>query len=179
MTEVTTYRTRPISDQPAVEHIARIAPDALAVVEDALNHRIKGVLSVVVTDTFGIVRMGTRAEREAAHVVPTLWRRLTTHARRPVGPLYGRTAIAPGGLLVLINARPHHGDLAAVTTTLVHEFVHAVQLSRPGARTKRIAQLRAEYGLVPMSRAARRAADRAVDRDEVEAYALEPLADRL
>lgn len=90
----------------------------------------------------------------------------------------GVTVINRAGVLVVINADRCQPTIK-LNKTLVHELVHAAQLSRPGARDVAARNLRSNYGIDRMSGREVRAANRLVDADEREAGRLERLAPEL
>jgi hypothetical protein len=87
--------------------------------------------------------------------------------------VYGATTLGPAGAVIVINAKAVIED-RCLSTTLVHELVHAVQLNRPGGIQHRMTALRGLFGLSSAGPTA--AFDRQHDRNEREAQALEVLA---
>ncbi|MPY47122.1 hypothetical protein [Streptomyces acidicola] len=86
---------------------------------------------------------------------------------------FGTTTITRSGVLVVINAQACRGRDAEVDKTLLHEFTHAVQFNRSGARDLIMRSLANNYGIQPMTRAEAKAANKRVDADEREAAHME------
>lgn len=87
--------------------------------------------------------------------------------------VYGACTLGPAGAVIVINAKAVIED-QCLSTTLVHELVHAVQLNRPGGIQHRMTALRGKFGLHSAGPTA--AFNRQHDRNEREAQALEVLA---
>lgn len=87
--------------------------------------------------------------------------------------VYGVTTLGPAGAVIVINAKAVIED-RCLSTTLVHELVHAVQLNRPGGMKDSMTALRGLFGFSSASPTS--AFDRRHDRNEREAQALEYLA---
>ncbi|MFD0150797.1 hypothetical protein ACWGQ4_19695 [Streptomyces sp. NPDC055721] len=158
-------------ERPLIDRIENITEQAIELVEGAMHARI-GHMDLLVTDTRGLVDLLNEAERATVggrHVAD--W--------APDKP-YGRTALTPSGVLVALNADTHRpGKLRELDVTLVHELVHAVQLSRPEVRKIRLVHLRNNYGVAGMTRSQVREANRQVEREERQARSLEHLARKL
>ncbi|MFF7727672.1 hypothetical protein [Streptomyces sp. NPDC008001] len=167
------------SGRRTVRHVETVAEQAKRLVEREMRACVREPLTVAVTDTHGVWALAERAERESVGLPSTLGRVLAGYLHRPAKPLFGRLSVSRDGLLLLVNAEAHRGGLGEVNVTLVHELVHAVQLSAPGSRAARLAQIRSNYGVERFSRREARAANRAIARDEEQARALERLAARL
>ncbi|WP_424891177.1 hypothetical protein [Streptomyces sp. XH2] len=167
------------SECRAVQHIHTVAEQAKRLVEREMRARLCDPLTITVTDTRGVWALAERAERESVGLPSTLGQVLLGYLHRPAKPVFGRASVSGEGLLLLVNAEAHKDDLAEVNVTLVHELVHAVQLSAPGARAVRQAQIRSNYGIERFSRREAEAANRAIDRDEEQARSLERLAAQL
>ncbi|MEU6982687.1 hypothetical protein ABZ946_04590 [Streptomyces sp. NPDC046324] len=158
-------------ERPLVERIEDITEQAVQLVEDTMRARV-GRMDVLVTDTRGLVDLLDEAERAAVRGRPAT-------SRYPRTPL-GRTVVTASGVLVAINADTHRpGKLRELDTTLVHELVHAVQLSQRVARADALVHLRNNYGVCEMTRSQVRAANRQVERHERQARSLEHLARQL
>ncbi|MFE5936040.1 hypothetical protein ACFQ69_11700 [Streptomyces sp. NPDC056470] len=158
-------------ERPLVDRIEDIAEQAVQLVEGAMRARV-GRVDLLITDTRGVVDLLDEAERAAVGGRPA-----TT--RYPETPL-GRTAVTASGVLVAINADTHRPrKLRELDTTLVHELVHAVQLSQRAARADALVHLRNNYGVAEMTRSQVRAANRQVERHERQARSLEHLARKL
>ncbi|MEU8547813.1 hypothetical protein AB0C81_12575 [Streptomyces roseoverticillatus] len=167
------------SERRTVQHVEAVAEQAKRLVEREMRARVREPLTITVTDTHGVWALSERAERESVGLPSTLGQVLLGYLHRPAKPLLGRLSVSWDGLLLLVNAEAHKGDLAEVNVTLVHELVHAVQLSAPGARDARLAQIRSNYGVQRFSRREAKAANRVIQRHEEQARVLEHLAAQL
>lgn len=157
---------------------------------DALSHveNIAGVAAQLISR-----RMGIRLDRTEVVVTtgPSAADILIDAHRAMFGPRLaiwkmkgmhrgdcGVTVINKAGVLVVINA-DRCQPRTNLNKTLVHELVHAAQLSRPGARNTALRNLRNNYGIDRMNGREARAANRQVDADEREAERMESLASEL
>ncbi|MEU6945687.1 hypothetical protein ABZ957_10675 [Streptomyces sp. NPDC046316] len=158
-------------ERPLVDRIENITEQAVLLVEDAMRARVCR-MDLLITDTRGLVDLLDEAERAAVGGRPATSR----HPRTPLG----RTTVTASGVVVAINADTHRpGKFRELDTTLVHELVHAVQLSQRAARTDALVHLRNNYGVAEMTRSQVRAANRQVERHERQARSLEHLARKL
>ncbi|MFJ8208124.1 hypothetical protein [Streptomyces sp. NPDC096033] len=87
--------------------------------------------------------------------------------------VYGAMTLGPVGAVIVLNAKACIAD-RCLSTTLVHELVHAVQLNRPGGVRHETTRIRGLFGL--SGKGPTPAFDRRHDRDEREAQSLEYLA---
>jgi hypothetical protein len=158
--------------QADLAHVDRVAGLAAQLVSQHMRARIDRT-EVVVTTGLSAPDLLIEAHRAMFGHQPSIWKLKNTPRS-----LYGITTLTKTGVLVAINAdRCQSKD--EVNKTLVHELVHAAQLSRPGARDVATRNLRNNYGIDRMSGREARAANRLVDADEREAEKLEHLASRL
>lgn len=99
--------------------------------------------------------------------------------RRGARGAFAITVLNPaGGIHIIVNVAQAEaaGELAV---TVLHELVHAVQLSAPGARELHIRDIHHAYGVSRWSRREERDYNALVDRREAEARGLEHLAAQL
>ena len=153
-----TGRVRDIADQAAYLVTQNVGP---------IGH-----VDLVVTDDLGAKLVIRTAQQEL----------LGTRAKAGKGGRHraGATTVSPSGILVVINADASlHRQRVEIDKTVIHELVHAAQLSPAAARQDAIAGLRNNYGLVPMTRAAARTANDIVAAHERQAADLERLATQL
>ncbi|MGW1950259.1 hypothetical protein ACWCRC_38895 [Streptomyces sp. NPDC001940] len=155
--------------QQILDRVAMIAAPAARLVQQHMGGSL-GHVDLAVTGKSNIPDLIVQAHRPLfGRVDRRQVRRLRCH---------GTATISPAGTLIVINAdkcrRPSEID-----KTVLHEFAHAVQFTRPGARTLLIRSLRNNYGIEAMPDAEAHAANWQVDADEVEAARLERLARQL
>lgn len=157
------------SRQATLDRIASIAEPAARLVQQYMGGSI-GHVELAVTGNSSIPDLIVQAHR------PLLGR----VNRRQVRSVrcYGTATISPAGTLIVINADKCRRT-AEIDKTVLHEFAHAVQFTRPGARALLIRSLRNNYRIEAMTAAEATAANRQVDADEVEAERLERLARKL
>ncbi|MEU1497298.1 hypothetical protein [Streptomyces sp. NPDC005732] len=86
---------------------------------------------------------------------------------------FGTSTITQTGVLVVVNAQACRGRTVEIDKTLLHEFTHAVQFGRPGARDLIMRSLANNYGIRPMSERDARVANRRVESDERQAARME------
>lgn len=152
--------------QKAMDRIEAVTDQAARLVTRKMREGM-GPLRVIVTDSVGIDDYILRNDEQLVGRSRT--RRLTSK-----GPA-GRTDISPDGVLVVINAERCPAD-ENLDVVLVHELVHAVQLSRPGAREEKLRHLRNNHGVEKLSWREAVGANWRVAADEREAGRLEYLA---
>lgn len=155
--------------QATLDRVRSIAAPAARLVQQHMGGTI-GHVDLAVTDRAGIPDLITQAHQ------PLFGR--VDRRRGPRLRCYGTTTISPAGTLVIINADKCR-RASDIDKTVLHEFGHAVQFARPGARTLLIRSLRNNYGIEAMTDAEAHAANRQVDADEAEAERLERLARNL
>lgn len=155
---------------PALDRAREVAPQALRLVERAMREQA-GHVEVAVTDAAG-ARELLRSTHRAL-----LGTRNKERGRR--GDALAHTTPSTRGVLIVVDAEGHDGDLELLDETLVHEMAHAVQFNRPGVRETVLLHLRNNYRLIDLSRAECRAADKQGGADEAEAEAMERLARKL
>ncbi|MBT2490404.1 hypothetical protein J7E96_18140 [Streptomyces sp. ISL-96] len=157
----------------------RLAEQAVPIVERAVPGRMPDV-QVVLTSARGMAEVATAAEIEAAGDVDK-WEqaRALRAAKRLARDAAGRAVpLVSGGVLVVINVDQHPNE-ATFAITLVHELVHAMQLSRKGVRERVVSGLRHDLGVERLSRRQSREHDRCLEQEEREAYGVEYLAKQL
>ena len=153
-------------------HIESVAGPAAQLVSRHMGTRIDRT-EVVVTTGPSAADLMIEAHRAMFGRQPAIWK-LKGASRKDCGT----ATITRAGVLVVVNA-DRCQSTAALNETLVHELVHAAQLSRPGARDAKVRHLRNNYGIDVMSGRDVRTANRMVDADEREAERLERLASEL
>jgi hypothetical protein len=154
-----------------LNRVEMIADQAAALVEHKLRERM-GPVRLLVAAEASVVDCVRHAEQQ---VIGT---RLP--GRRHQKTPYGRTTLCAEGVLVVVNADAHDGEpLVELDTTVVHELVHAVQLSRCGARETAIRALRNNYREQRMDGREVWALNRQIKADEREARRLERLVLKL
>ena len=158
--------------QADLTHVQRVAGLAAQLVSRHMRTRIDDT-EVVVTTSASAADLMIEAHRAMFGRQPAIWKLKSTSKN-----LCGITTITTTGVLVVLNA-DRCQSTAVLNETLVHELVHAAQLSRPGVRDVAARNLRNNYGIDRMSGRDARAANRQVDADEREAERLESLASRL
>ncbi|MBT2477622.1 hypothetical protein [Streptomyces sp. ISL-94] len=153
----------------AIDRIEAVADQAVQLVTRKMREGIDP-LRIVVTDSFGIDDHVLR--NDAALLGTSKRQRLTS--KSPAG----RTSISEDGVLVVINAERCPAD-ENLDVVLVHELVHAAQLSRPGAREEKLRHLRNNHGVEKLTRLEAWGANWRISADEREAGRLEYLASKL
>lgn len=129
-------------------------------------------VDLVVTDDLGAKTVIRSAEQELIGTT----NRGGKGGRRQAGA----TTISRHGILIVINADTHRNiRQLEIDKTVVHELVHASQLSPDDARAEELRALRNNYRLQPMTRQEARAANRMVAGREREARHLERLANKI
>lgn len=151
---------------PALHRAEEVADQAAHLVTRRMRERLPRV-TIRVSGERLLGQAVTEAEQQALGT-----NRLPTSACRGQS-VYGATTLGPAGAVIAINAKACIED-RCLSTTLVHELVHAVQLNRPGGIQHRMTALRGKFGLSSASPTP--AFDRRHNRDEREAQALEVLA---
>ncbi|MGW0310234.1 hypothetical protein [Streptomyces flavidovirens] len=156
-----------------------LAEEAVRVVERAVPGRMPDV-QIILTSERGMAEVATSSEVEAAgNVDKRVQARALRAATRTARDTAGRTVpLVDGGVLVVINVDQHPNE-ATFAITLVHELVHAMQLSRKGVRERLVSGLRHDLGVERLSRRQSREHDRCLKQEENEAYGAEYLARRL
>ncbi|UPZ27675.1 hypothetical protein MUK60_07485 [Streptomyces sp. LRE541] len=91
----------------------------------------------------------------------------------------GVTTIRRGGSLVIVNAEANRGSLAEADMTVIHELVHACQLTRTGAWELAARRHAHQYGIEFMTDREVRTAETQFVREEREAEKAERLASQL
>ena len=155
-----------------LDHIERVAGLAARLVSQHMGTRIDDT-DVVVTTSASAADLMIDAHRAMFGRQPAIWKLKNTPRS-----LCGTATITKSGVLVVINA-DRCQSTAVLNETLIHELVHAAQLSRPGGRDVAARNLRNNYGIDRMNGREARAANRQVDADEREAEKLESLASKL
>ncbi|MFB7223993.1 hypothetical protein [Streptomyces sp. NPDC056227] len=153
-----------------------LAEEAVPVVERAVPGTMPDVQIVLATGR-GMAELVTATEVETAGDVDKwVQARALRAAKRAADDVAGRTIpLADGGVLVVINIEQHPNE-ATFATTLVHELVHAMQLSRKGVRDRIVSGLRHDLGVERLSRRQNHEHDRCLEQEEREAYSREYLA---
>lgn len=153
---------------PILARVEEIADQAARLVEQRMRERMPPTRLIVASEKHCPVALidNYRAALQTEIYPPG----------RPETDYMGITTISPDGVLVLINAEAHNGDLRQLDETVVHELVHAVQYSRPGMRDKEIQGIRHNFRLERMRIRSAWRQNRQTTRDEHEAEALEYLA---
>lgn len=157
------------SQQATLDRVASIAEPAARLVQQHMGGSI-GHVDLAVTGKSDIPDLIVQAHR-------SLFGRVDRGQVRRLR-CYGTTTVNPAGTLIIINADKCR-RASDIDKTVLHEFGHAVQFARPGARTLLIRSLRNNYGIEAMTDAEAHAANRQVDADEAEAERLERLARNL
>ncbi|SCD64421.1 hypothetical protein [Streptomyces sp. PpalLS-921] len=157
----------------------RLTEEAVRIVDRAVSGRMPDV-QVVLTSERKLAEVATAAEWETAGCTD---KRVQARALRSAKKLARDTAgraipMADGGVLVVVNVDQHPNE-ATFAITLVHELVHAMQISRKGVRDRLIAGLRHDLGVEKQSRRWDREHARCLEAEEKEAYGSEYLAGRL
>ncbi|MFE5093631.1 hypothetical protein ACFRCI_25570 [Streptomyces sp. NPDC056638] len=157
----------------------RLAEEAVRVVERAVPGKMPDVQIILATGR-GMAELATAAEVETAGDVDKwVQARALRAAKRAADDVAGRTIpLTDGGVLVVINIEQHPNE-AAFATTLVHELVRAMQLSRKGVRDRIVSGLRNDLGVERLSRRQNREHERCLEQEEHEAYGVEYLARRV
>ncbi|MFF9688068.1 hypothetical protein [Streptomyces sp. NPDC014623] len=157
----------------------RLAEEAVRVVERAVPGRMPDV-QVVLTSERHLADVTTAAEWETAGCTDKrVQARALRSAKRLARDTAGRAIpLADGGVLVVVNVDQHPNE-ATFAITLVHELVHAMQMSRKDVRERLIAGLRNDLGVEKQSRRLSREHERCLEAEEKEAYGAEYLAGRL
>lgn len=168
--EITTHGSVP---RAAATRARQLAPAAAREVERHFG-RLPRTRMVLTGNSDGIAVLALEAETtlvpEVTGRAKTKWLRT---ARRNARGVFGHTLLDPqGGILVLIDL-PHCESAGELPATLVHELIHAWQLSRPGVREAHLQHMRHEFGIEPMPRRDARAHARLIERHEKEAHRLE------
>lgn len=156
--------------QATLDRIQMIAGPAARLAEQHMGGSI-GHVDLVVTPRSAIPDVLTQAHRP-------LFGRRANRSHWKQFRCQGTTTINPAGTLMGIDADTCRRT-AYIDVIVLHEFGHAVQLARPGARNLLIRSLRNNYGIEAMPDAEAHAANRQVDADEAEAARLERLARKL
>ena len=99
--------------QHVLDRVRGTVDQAADLVQNAMGHPLVDV-DVIVTDTYFARQIAGECDDEHR--------------------AYGYTAYTPNRILAIVNAQACGRDLGEVDRTTVHELVHAVQMSRPGAR---------------------------------------------
>ncbi|WP_327369002.1 hypothetical protein [Streptomyces sp. NBC_01217] len=157
----------------------RLAGEAVRVVERGVPGKMPDVQVILATGR-GMAELVTAAEVETAGDVDKwVQSRALRAAKRAADDVAGRTIpLADGGALIVINIEQHPNE-ATFATTLVHELVHAMQLSRKGVRDRIVSGLRHDLGVERLSRRQNRECERCLEQEEREAYGVEYLARRV
>ena len=156
-----------------------LAEEAVRIVDRAVPGRMPDV-RVVLTSERSVAEVATAAEFKTAECTDKRVRtRTVREANRSARDTAGRAIpLADGGVLVVINIDQHRNE-AEFAITLVHELVHAMQLSRDGVRDRIVAALRHDLHVERLSRRQVREHERCLEQEEKEAYGVEYLAGRL
>lgn len=166
--DVTGYKLH--SDYRAcLDRVENIAEQAARLVERKMREEL-GPVRVIVSDSYGTDEFVSRHEQRLVG------------SKRPArltdsGPC-GRTTIDTDGAVVLINAEVC-GLTKELDVTLVHEMVHAVQLSRPEGRDLVLQRIRNNTKMQRLGWREAWGANRQVAADEREARRYEHLARKL
>lgn len=157
----------------------RLAEEAVRIVDRAVPGRMPDV-QIILAKERGMAEVATAAEFETAGCTD---KRVQARALRAANRLARDAAaravpLADGGALIVINIDQHRNE-ADFAITLVHELVHAMQLSRKGVRDRLVAGLRNDLGVEKQSRRQVREHERCLEAEEKEAYGAEYLAGRL
>ncbi|MFE4671099.1 hypothetical protein [Streptomyces sp. NPDC056723] len=158
------------SQQQILDRVQLIAGPAARLAEQHMGGSI-GHVDLIVTPRSAIPDVLTQAHR------PLFGRRVNRSHWKQFR-CQGTTTINPAGTLIIIDADKCRRT-AYIDVVVLHEFGHAVQFARPGARALLIRNLRNNYGIEVMPDAEGHAANRQVDADEAEAARLEHLARKL
>lgn len=162
----------------AEQHARALASAAVQAVEQRCG-RLPRLRIVLTAGT----RMGELAARAEAALVPEASirdkRRLTRDSRRGARDAAGQTVLHENGILVLINLNGVRSR-KEIAKTLVHELVHAWQLSKPAVRRDQLRYIRWGFDCGDMTPEEIRRHERLIDQHEREAERLEtPLATRI
>ncbi|MCX5202456.1 hypothetical protein OG897_13485 [Streptomyces sp. NBC_00237] len=161
-----------VKQRPVLDEVRALAPRALSLVEGYMG-RSAGRVEVMVMD------LGCSHDLlVAVHQELLGTRNLPTH-RWEHGAVFGHTTFSASESLVLLDAVRLARQPGELPPTVVHEFAHAVQFARPGARELAVRYLGDDYGLIRIGRREVRKANRETARDEQEARDMEFLADQL
>ncbi|MDW4916939.1 hypothetical protein [Streptomyces californicus] len=157
----------------------RLTEEAARIVDRSVAGRMPDV-KVVLTGERHLAEVSTAAEWESAGCTD---KRVQARALRSAKKLARDTAgraipLAQGGVLIVINADQHPNE-ATFAITIVHELVHAMQMSRKGIRDRLVAGLRHDLGVEKQSRRWNREHERCLEAEENEAHGCEYLAGRL
>ncbi|MYY80849.1 MULTISPECIES: hypothetical protein [unclassified Streptomyces] len=137
----------------AEQRVTAYAPTIRNLVHDHFGRRPLGAVTIILTKPRLLLSLAAEAQGEAAGVPENTWK--SVGAQRILGKpkdLRVVTVIAPkGAMWMLINA-PKMRDAKQLRLSLLRGFVEVDQLIRSGARENRVAWVRHEMNVEPLSK---------------------------
>lgn len=138
----------------AEQRVVSYAPTVRNVVHDHFGRRPLGAVTIILTKPRLLLGLAGQAQGEAAGVPENVWKS-TGVQQSIIGKPHtfrAATVIAPKGAMWLLLNSPKMRDPKQLKLSLLRGFVEVDQLIRSGARERRIAWVRHEMKVTPLSK---------------------------
>lgn len=168
-----TYQPSAFTPVRLVRHVKDLAPKAVAAVQQHTGTAVPPLTIAI----GGRTALATTQLAATGHRSATLrnaaryWR----HLRQDATGMAGVTYIARHGRIYIGISTPihKHADTSELWATLTHEITHAIQLTRPGRRAARLADLDHDLRITEQPEGLRDITDALIAIDEAEAYTVQ------
>lgn len=138
----------------AEQRVLSCAPAVQNLVHDHYGRRPLGAVMIVLTKPHLLLGLANEAQGEAAAVPDNVWKSAGTKQAiiGKTSTFRAATVIAPKGAMWMLLSAPKLRDRKQLQLTLLRGFVEVDQLIRSGARENRIAWIRHEMKVHPLSK---------------------------
>ncbi|MFD3503928.1 hypothetical protein ACFWWC_26335 [Streptomyces sp. NPDC058642] len=137
----------------AEQRVTSYAPTVRNLVHDHFGRRPLGAVTIILTKPRLLLSLANEAQGEAAGVPENVWK--TGVQQAIIGKPHDfrvATVIAPKGAMWMLLSAPKMRDPKQLKLSLLRGFVEVDQLIRSGARENRIAWVRHEMNVAPLSK---------------------------
>jgi hypothetical protein len=137
----------------AEQRVTSYAPTVRNLVHDHFGRRPLGAVTIILTKPRLLLSLANEAQGEAAGVPENVWK--TGVQQAIIGKPYDfrvATVIAPKDAMWMLLSAPKMRDPKQLKLSLLRGFVEVDQLIRSGARENRVAWVRHEMNVAPLSK---------------------------
>jgi hypothetical protein len=137
----------------AEQRVTSYAPTVRNLVHDHFGRRPLGAVTIILTKPRLLLSLANEAQGEAAGVPENVWKTGVQQAiiGKP-NDFRVATVIAPKGAMWMLLSAPKMRDPKQLKLSLLRGFVEVDQLIRSGARENRVAWVRHEMNVAPLSK---------------------------